>query len=271
MDIKITCKGQKYVPIESLKEFQGNLKTLQDSELEKLKTSILKHGFSFPVFVWNDQILDGHQRVFATRELLKSGYAISDIPVVEIEAADKTEAAEKLLFLNSNYAKITEEGLSEFISKNALDITEFVGGLELPEFDMESFISGLGLDDDDIIGDGGEDPYTKKIIAPNYEPSNEKPGIETLIDTKKRDELISEIERSSLKGPVKNFLKESANRHVVFDYQKIADYYSHSGKETQELMEKSALVIIDFNQAIENGFVKLSEEIATQYSKDHNE
>ena len=33
----------------------------------------------------------------------------------------------------------------------------------------------------------------------------------------------------------------------------------------QELMEDSALVIIDFNKAIELGYVKLSEEIASQY------
>ena len=32
-------------------------------------------------------------------------------------------------------------------------------------------------------------------------------------------------------------------------------------KETQVLMEKSALVIIDFNSAIENGYIILSQEI----------
>lgn len=37
----------------------------------------------------------------------------------------------------------------------------------------------------------------------------------------------------------------------------------------QELMENSALVIIDFDKAIEKGFVKLSEEIANQYKEDY--
>jgi hypothetical protein len=58
-------------------------------------------------------------------------------------------------------------------------------------------------------------------------------------------------------------------RHIVFDYQKIADYYAHASKEIQELMEKSALVIIDFNKAIQNGYVKLSHEIAKQYGEDY--
>ena len=35
----------------------------------------------------------------------------------------------------------------------------------------------------------------------------------------------------------------------------------------QELMEDSALVIIDFEKAIENGYVKLTKDIAESYKK----
>ena len=48
----------------------------------------------------------------------------------------------------------------------------------------------------------------------------------------------------------------------VFNYKNIAEYYAHASKEIQELMEKSALVIIDVDDAIANGYVKLSETIA---------
>jgi hypothetical protein len=44
-----------------------------------------------------------------------------------------------------------------------------------------------------------------------------------------------------------------------FNYKNVAEYYAHSEKEVQELMEDSALVIIDYNKAIELGFVKLFE------------
>ena len=60
-------------------------------------------------------------------------------------------------------------------------------------------------------------------------------------------------------------------RSIVFDYGKIANYYAHSEKETQELMENSALVIIDFNKAIENGFVRLTEEINEMFNNDEDE
>lgn len=59
----------------------------------------------------------------------------------------------------------------------------------------------------------------------------------------------------------RNFLINAARRHLIFNYSKIADYYAHSNKEMQELMEKSALVIIDINDAIANGYVKLSKNI----------
>ena len=53
--------------------------------------------------------------------------------------------------------------------------------------------------------------------------------------------------------------------------EKIADYYAHSSKEMQMLMEKSALVIIDFEKAIQLGYVKLSEEIKNQYLQEYGE
>ena len=53
----------------------------------------------------------------------------------------------------------------------------------------------------------------------------------------------------------------AATRHLVFNYARIADYYAHASKDVQKLMEQSALVIIDLDDAIANGYVKLSENI----------
>ena len=154
--IKITCKGQQYIPLGKLKAFQGNLKELRPDEFEKLKRSILKYGFSFPVFVWKNNILDGHQRVFVTAELVKEGYQIGDIPAVEIDAKDETEAAEKLLMLNSRYAKITEDGLYEFLNTHDVDIENMFGDLDLPEIDMNRFLTGYIIDDKETGGQNGK-------------------------------------------------------------------------------------------------------------------
>lgn len=114
-----------------------------------------------------------------------------------------------------------------------------------------------------------EKAYTSKIKAPIYEPKNKKPHILELVDTFKTSKLIHEINQSSVSEEEKRFLIEAAKRHNVFHYRKIADYYAHSGPEMQRLMEKSALVIIDFEDAIKNGYVKFSKEIADIYVEEH--
>ena len=52
---------------------------------------------------------------------------------------------------------------------------------------------------------------------------------------------------------------------MEFNYENIAEFYAHSDKEVQELMESSALVIIDFKKAIEQGFIELSEDLADKF------
>ena len=49
----------------------------------------------------------------------------------------------------------------------------------------------------------------------------------------------------------------AATRHLQFNYSLIAEYYAHQDKEMQELMEDSALVIIDFDDAIKKGYTLL--------------
>lgn len=116
-----------------------------------------------------------------------------------------------------------------------------------------------------------EQKYSSKIEAPIYEPKNQKPHIRELFDTSKTQRLIRRIEQSNVSDEEKVFLINAAKRHTVFNYEKIADYYAHSNKEMQELMEDSALVIIDFEQAIQKGYVKLCEEIRQQYLTEYGE
>lgn len=119
--------------------------------------------------------------------------------------------------------------------------------------------------------DTGEKKYSSKIEAPIYEPKNKKPHIVELVNTYKSNRLIREIESSTVTDEEKQFLIEAAKRHSVFHYENIADYYAHSNKEMQNLMEKSALVIIDFEKAIELGYVRLCDEIRSQYLEEYGE
>ncbi len=113
--------------------------------------------------------------------------------------------------------------------------------------------------------------YSSKIEAPIYEPKNAKPHLLELLEDSKTKRIIREIEASNVSSEEKAFLIEAAKRHNVFHYEKIADYYAHSSKEMQHLMERSALVIIDFNKAIEYGYVRLCDDIKTQYLEEYGD
>jgi hypothetical protein len=145
------------MPLEKLQDFQGNLKTLDPEQEAKARQSIIKHGFTFPVFVWGNKIIDGHQRLFVVRKMVKEGYSIGPIPVDEIEAKDEKEAAEKLLVLNSRYGRITEDGMSEFIKHFKLDLST-LPEIHIPEIDFSGLISNpMGLPDDTPIPDDNTD------------------------------------------------------------------------------------------------------------------
>jgi hypothetical protein len=119
--------------------------------------------------------------------------------------------------------------------------------------------------------DKSEKKYSTKIEAPIYEPKNRQPHILELYDKSKTHRLMKEIEASELPYDEKMFLMDAARRHTVFNYEKIADYYAHATPEMQHLMERSALVIIDFDKAIQYGYVKLCEEIRNQYLTEYGE
>lgn len=115
-----------------------------------------------------------------------------------------------------------------------------------------------------------EQKYSKKIESPIYDPCHEKPNILMLYDTIKTKRMIREIDSSNLPEDEKDFLRAAAWRHSVFNYERIADYYAHSNKTMQRLIEESALVIIDFDSAIERGYVRLCDDIRKQYLEEYN-
>lgn len=114
-----------------------------------------------------------------------------------------------------------------------------------------------------------EQKYSSKIEAPIYEPKNKQPHILELVDKSKTHRLMREIDKSELPIKEKLFLLDAARRHSIFNYEKIADYYAHATAEMQQLMERSGLVIIDFEQAVQYGYIKLCDEIKKQYLEEY--
>lgn len=108
---------------------------------------------------------------------------------------------------------------------------------------------------------GDDTKYSRAINVPQYEPSKTKPVLAEVYNSEKYNRMIAKINKSSVSDAEKTFLKLAATRHIVFNYAKIADYYAHASEEMQTLMEESALVILDIDDAIANGYVKLSSKM----------
>lgn len=102
--------------------------------------------------------------------------------------------------------------------------------------------------------------YNYKINIPQYTPKG-NPELKDCLSVTKFRELKKKIKNSNVSEDEKKFLLYAASRHIVFNYSKIADYYASASPEMQKLMEDSALVIIDFNDAIAKGYVKLNKRI----------
>ena len=118
-----------------------------------------------------------------------------------------------------------------------------------------------------------EDSIYAKTTARHliYEPSLQRPHIEHLVDRNQTLALEAHIKAANIGEKEKQFLLLAAQRHNGFNFDRIAYYYAHASIEMQSLMEESGLVIIDFNKAIELGYVGLSENIAAQFKQEYGE
>lgn len=114
------------------------------------------------------------------------------------------------------------------------------------------------------------DAYTATIATPVYEITGEKPPVSALMNETKALALRAEILAAELEPDERDFLLAAAGRHVVFDYGQIAEWYAHARPEVQRLMEASALVIIDYESAIRNGYVRFMEAMVELEDQDHD-
>jgi ParB-like nuclease domain len=150
--IAIRCTAAVNLDLSELTPLQGDLKELNEVNFEKLKQSILKHGITFPFFVWQNDgenyILDGTQRDRVLKRMAGDGYGVPPLPCALIEAKNRKEAAEKILLISSQYGRVTDEGLYEFLSTNDLDFGELEPLLELPALDLDEFKEGWMTDPD---------------------------------------------------------------------------------------------------------------------------
>lgn len=224
--------------------------------VEVVKTSLKEYGFKQPIVLDNNyEIIVGHTRFSAALDL-----GMTTVPVLIADDLDDDQIRAYRIMDNrsSEYSEWDDALLIQEIEKlSDIDI-------ELTGFTQEDIEKLIAQDDLASM-------YTDRIEIPHYIPKGENPHESELVDTDFAEQLKDEIANSDVPQEIKNFLMLAANRHNVFDYHKIAEYYCHADKKVQNLIEKSALVLIDFDKAIEQGFVRLTDSIKIAHSEEHGD
>jgi hypothetical protein len=262
MDWIIPELRQHAVELDKLKLDPANANTHPEKNLRAIMDSLSAFGQRQVVLARKGTgvVIAGNGRLMAARALGWSHiaavyvdddditavrYAIADNRTSELSEWDKDVLGMLLQTINDDFG--------------SLEGTGFAAG------DLDALLAEVGGGEKQFTEDPSGSPgveYTQKIKIPIYAPSDKKPAVQDLFDKTKSDLLISRIEGFSLPPDVSEFLKCAATRHISFNFQRIADFYAHSSPEIQDLFEQSALVIVDYDKAIELGFVKLTNRLA---------
>lgn len=248
--------------------YDTNPRVCPEKAIAKVADSLRLYGWRQAIVVDGDGvIIAGHTRWKAAKLL-----GLKTVPVHVAKDMDPDDVRAYRITDN----RVAEETSwdKDLLALETSALTEAGYDLDGLGFDMGELDALFAGDGEAGDGDGAYDghQYTKKVSAPIYEPTGEKPEVVSLADRTKTDELLGEIAAAQgLPADVAAFLRMAAERHTVFNFSQIAEFYAHAPAEIQRLMERSALVIIDFEKAIENGFTRLSAGFDDQFRKDYPE
>jgi hypothetical protein len=259
-------------PLERLTPYDRNARTHSPEQVAKLAASIAEFGFVNPILVdrRTGTIIAGHGRLMAAQQL-----GLAEAPVIVL---DHLSDAQRRAYVLADNRLAEDAGWNvEILARELSDLqAEHADLLGKIGFNDEELAAYLG---DDFFGDRpafeeadgeGEQEgggYSRKIVAPTYTPKRpEPPATETLVDMARVKALEERIRVAKVTEAEREFLMRAAQRHALFDYQEIAEYYAHASAEMQRLMEDSALVIVDFERAIERGYIELSQKMMGIYA-----
>jgi hypothetical protein len=252
--LKITQKQ-----VAELIPYVNNSRKHSDKQVAQIAASIKEFGWTNPILIDGENgIIAGHGRLMAARKL-----GMTEVPTIEL--SDLTESQKKAYVIADNNLALNADWDEALLKIELENLKDLSFDLDILAFDDEFLTNLLDENEDE------ENMYTQKVDIPTYEPSEIKPNVKDLYDDAKAFDLIDKIKASKLPQAEKDFLMLTAGRHVVLNFQLIADYYAHSERPVQQLMEDSALVIVDLDNAIANGWVNLSKKLDDIYDEDNEE
>ena len=150
MELKI-----EYVDINSIKPYKNNAKEHPEKQIEQIKKSIEEFGMDDPIGVWKDEIVEGHGRLIACKEL-----GMKEVPIIRLDhLTDEQRKAYTLahnkLTMNSDFdIDILNDELDSIFN---IDMADF--GFEDVDIDWDAV--------DDLTENTYDKPQHNMLECPN--------------------------------------------------------------------------------------------------------
>lgn len=125
----------EYVGIDTIKPYENNAKLHPDEQIQQIKSSIEQFGMDDPIGIWKNEIVEGHGRYIACKEL-----GMTEVPVIKLDHLTNEERkayalAHNQLTMNSGFdIDILNEELLNF---DTIDMSEFGFFIETEETEEE--------------------------------------------------------------------------------------------------------------------------------------
>lgn len=141
----------EYVDISTIKPYKGNAKEHPKEQIEQIKKSMQEFGVKDPIGIWHNEIVEGHGRYLALKELGET-----QVPVIRLDdLTDEQRKAYTLIHnqltmntgfdveaLESELASISDIDMSVYAFDMDEEVTQTIRGSEevsLEDFDDDKF------------------------------------------------------------------------------------------------------------------------------------
>ena len=126
----------EYVDINSISPYERNARAHGKDDVKAIKKSIEEFGFNDPIGVWNNQIVEGHGRLLAAKEL-----GMEQVPIIRLD--ELTDEQRKAYALAHNKTAELSDWDFDMLAAELQEITDI---------DMKEF----GFDVPELSHGGGE-------------------------------------------------------------------------------------------------------------------
>jgi ParB-like chromosome segregation protein Spo0J len=139
----------EYVDINSIKPYKKNAKLHPQEQIEQIKNSINQFGMDDPIGIWKDEIVEGHGRLIACKEL---GY--TEVPIIRLDHLSDEERkaytlAHNKLTMNSDFdLDILNSELDDILN---IDMSDFGFDLDLEDEIIRNDLSDKEFEKYEII------------------------------------------------------------------------------------------------------------------------